>query len=136
MGIDLSSQKRNFIKNFSWFCLTIATGSALIFFLFFRDAYFSLFPLQFLLIAMVTLLSHFKIMNAHAHNARRFGTAFMSTMSLKFLIYIIFLLIGLWIDKRGAVPFVISFLSLYLIFTIYEVRMISNFLRKNPNSSN
>jgi hypothetical protein len=60
----------------------------------------------------------------------------LAIMSIKLFLYIIFILVCLLIDRSRAIDFVITFLILYVFFTIYEVIEISNFLRKNTNSLN
>jgi L-asparagine transporter-like permease len=77
-----------------------------------------------------------KLMNASERNPRKFSTTYLSIMSVRLLVYLVFILVCLLIERTNAVNFVVTFLVLYLAFTIFEVIEISNFLKKNPNSSN
>jgi L-asparagine transporter-like permease len=101
-----------------------------------KDFYLNIFPIQFAVISLVTILSHLRLMNAVRLNVMRFNTTYLAIMSIKLFLYIIFILVCLLIDRSRAIDFVITFLILYVFFTIYEVIEISNFLRKNTNSLN
>jgi hypothetical protein len=57
-------------------------------------------------------------------------------MSIKLLLYLIFILICLLIDRSKAINFVVTFLVLYVCFTTFEVNKISKFLKKSTNSLN
>lgn len=131
-----SRERLQFLKQALLFCLVLAGLSGLLFFSVLKDYYLKMFPLQFAVVALVTLFTHFKLMNAFQQNVRRFNTTFLSLMSIKLLIYILFILICLFMDRTHAVNFVVTFLVLYLCFTIFEVIQISNFSKKNTKSSN
>ncbi len=132
----ISTEKRFFFKKALLFCLVLIGLSLLLFDSVLKDFYLSYYPMQFGLIALVTFFSHLKLMNAIEQNARRFSTTFLATMSIKLLIYIVFIIVCLLIDRSRAINFVITFMVLYFFFTIFEVIEISNFLKKNQNSSN
>jgi hypothetical protein len=132
----ISTEKRFFYKKALLFCLVLIGISLLLFDSVLKNYYLNQYPLQFGLIAVVTFFSHLKLMNAIEQNARRFSTTFLATMSIKLLIYIIFIIVCLLIDRSQAINFVVTFMVLYFIFTIFEVIEISNFLKKNQNSSN
>jgi L-asparagine transporter-like permease len=132
----ISNEKRNFLKNVLVYCLALTVLSTLLFTTILKGYYLKLFPLQFAVIALVTILSHLRLMNAIQLNARRFNTTFLALMSVKLLFYLIFILICLLIDRSNAINFVVTFLILYVCFTIFEVNKISKFLKKSTNSLN
>lgn len=123
--------KRIFLKKVLLFCLVLIGLSLILFCSILKDYYLKIFPLQFALITLVTVFSHLKLVDAFQLNARKFNTTFLTIMSIKLFIYLIFLLICLLIDHTRAIDFVVTFLILYLLFTIFEVLEISNFLKKN-----
>lgn len=131
-----NKELKYFIKKFAMFCLVVTGLSLLLFDSVLKNHYLDLFPLQLALIATVTLLSHIRLMRTYDQNIRRFSTTFLSTMSLKLLVYMVFIIICLVIDRNRAVTFVVTFLVLYVSFTIFEVIEISDFLKKNQKSSN
>lgn len=132
----ISKEKRFFLKKALLFCLVLIGVSLLLYDTLLKEYYLKAFPLQFGVVALITLLSHLKLMNASEQNSRKFSTTYFSIMSVRLLIYLVFILVSLLIDRTHAVNFVVTFLVLYLAFTIFEVIEISNFLKKNPNSSN
>ena len=130
------SERRYFLKKALLLCLVVIGLSLLLYDSVLKDFYLKLFPLQVAVVSIVTVISHLRLMTAVEQNARKFSTTFLSVMSVKLFIYLIFILVCLLLDRSNAVNFVLTFLALYVIFTIFEVTEISNFLKKNPNSSN
>lgn len=132
----ISKEKRFFLKKALYFSLVLIGISLLLYDTLLKEFYLKAFPLQFGIVALMTVFSHLKLMNASERNPRKFSTTYLSIMSVRLLIYLVFILVCLLIDRTNAVNFVVTFLALYLAFTIFEVIEISNFLKKNPNSSN
>ena len=132
----INKEIRFFLKKMLLLCLVIIGLSLFLFDSVLKGYYLKIYPLQIAVIALVTIFSHIKLMNAFQQNARRFNTTFLSIMSIKLFIYLIFILVCLLIDRTNAINFVLTFLVLYTIFTIFEVVEISNFIKKDLNSSN
>ncbi len=132
----ISKEKRFFLKKALLFCSVLIGVSLLLYDTLLKEYYLKVFPLQFGIVALITLLSHLKLMNASERNPRKFSTTYLSIMSVRLLIYLVFILVCLLIDRTNAVNFVVTFLVLYLAFTIFEVIEILNFLKKKPKSSN
>lgn len=125
-----------FLKKFILFCLVLTGMSLILYGSVLKGVYLKIFPVQFALVAGVTFLSHLRLMKSFDQNIRKFSTTFLSTMSLKLFIYMVFIIICLLVDRTQAVNFVLTFLALYLCFTTFEVIEISDFLKKNQKSSN
>jgi hypothetical protein len=132
----INKDLRFFLKKFLLFCLVLTGMSLLLFDTVLKEMYLKIFPVQFALVAAVTFLSHLRLMKSFDQNIRKFSTTFLSTMSVKLFIYMVFIIICLLIDRSHAVNFVLTFLILYLCFTTFEVIEISDFLKKNQKSSN
>ena len=132
----VNKEIRFFLKKMLLLSLVIIGLSLLLFDSVLKGYYLKIYPLQFAVIALVTIFSHIRLMHAFQQNARKFNTTFLSVMSIKLFIYLIFILVCLLIDHTNAINFVLTFLVLYSIFTIFEVMEISNFLKKDLNSSN
>ncbi len=130
----ISIEKRLFLTKVLIFCLLLAGISLLLFLTILKQYYLKIYPVQVALIAIVTVFSHLRLMNAVNSNVRRFNTTFLSMMTIKLFVYFAFLLGCLFIDRSNAVDFIVTFLILYFCFTIFEVAEISNFLKKNPKS--
>lgn len=127
----MNSERRVFFKKALLFCLVLIGLSLILFCSVLKDYYLKIYPLQFGLITLVTVFSHLKLLNAFQLNVRKFNTTFLAIMSIKLFIYLIFILICLLVDHTRAINFVVTFLILYLLFTIFEVLEISNFLKKD-----
>ncbi len=132
----ISKEIRFFLKKALLFSLVLVGISLLLYDTLLKEFYLKAFPIQFGIVALMTVFSHLKLMNASERNPRKFSTTFLSIMSLRLFVYLVFILVCLLIDRTNAINFVVTFLVLYLAFTIFEVIEISNFLKKNPNSSN
>jgi hypothetical protein len=89
----------------------------------------SAYPFQILLIAIITSIGHLWIVKAVGENARRFTTAFMASVTLKLMVYLTFMLVYLLIDHSGVIPFVLSFIAYYIVFTIFEVVQVLNIIK-------
>ncbi len=132
----MNTERQIFLKKVFYLCLSISGMAILLYQSVLKGYYLSIFPLQFAVVILVTVISHLRLMTSVEQNARRFSTTFLSVMSAKLFIYLFFILICLLVDRSNAINFVVTFLLMYLIFTIFEVIEISNFFKKNQNSSN
>ena len=132
----MNTERQIFLKKIVYLCLSISGMAILLYQSVLKGYYLSIFPLQFAVVILVTVISHLRLMTSVEQNAQRFITTFLSVMSAKLFIYLFFILICLLVDRSNAINFVVTFLLLYLIFTIFEVIEISNFFKKNQNSSN
>ena len=132
----MNTERQIFLKKIFYLCLSISGMAILLYQSVLKGYYLSIFPLQFAVVILVTVISHLRLMTSVEQNAQRFITTFLSVMSAKLFIYLFFILICLLVDRSNAINFVVTFLLLYLIFTIFEVIEISNFFKKNQNSSN
>ncbi len=132
----INNDQKNFLKKALLFCLILAGISLLLFSSLLKEHYLKIYPLQFGLIALVTVVSHLKLMNAIQLNIRKFNTIYLAIMSMKLFLYILFIMVCLLIDRSRAIEFVMAFLILYIFFTVFEVLEISNFLKKNTKSLN
>ncbi len=132
----MNTERQIFLKKIFYLCLSISGMAILLYQSVLKGYYLSIFPLQFAVVILVTVISHLRLMTSVEQNAQRFITTFLSVMSAKLFIYLFFILICLLVDRSNAINFVVTFLLMYLIFTIFEVIEISNFFKKNQNSSN
>jgi len=95
---------------------------------------FVAYPYQILLIALVTTIGHLWIVKAAAENTRKFTTAFMASVTLKLMGYLTFMLVYLLYDHSQVIPFVLTFIALYIVFTIFEVIEVLNVIKINQKS--
>jgi lipid-A-disaccharide synthase-like uncharacterized protein len=72
---------------------------------------------------------HFTVRASH-EKPTLFPTYFMAITGLKMLVYIIALGVYVFIFKDASTPVIITFLSLYVIYTALEVTSALSFLKK------
>ena len=126
----MSDASRKFVIKISLFTLTIILISAVLFLTVLKMVYLAIFPFQLLLIATVTTIGHLWVIRAADQNPMKFTTAFMASVTLKLLVYLFFMLIYLLIDHSQAISFVLTFIVLYISFTIFEVIQVLKFIKK------
>ncbi|MFP4059983.1 MAG: hypothetical protein ACLFUC_05815 [Bacteroidales bacterium] len=119
-----------FIKHFSLYGLVILIATGIVHYLI---PGISLgWGLAFLLYAwLITATFHMAIMNSAKKRTSIFQKNFMLATGIKFLAYLLFLLIFLFIGRtdENLIPFLIMFLSIYLLFSIFEVIYITTFFK-------
>lgn len=83
-----------------------------------------LFPVLTLLVYLVTLVTHMILFQANTERPQKFVNMYMLSSGFKMFLYLIIMMVYAFLnkDKGTAVPFVLSFFVLYLIFTVYDVR--------------
>ena len=119
-----------FILKISAFTLIIIALSIALFTTILRAYYFKAFIIQVVLIASVTTIGHLLVAKAVKKNIRKFATAYMAAVTLKLVVYLIYLLVSLLIDHSQALQFALTFLILYLVYTIFEVAEVLRFMKK------
>jgi hypothetical protein len=122
---------RKFTFTLLFIALVITVLGYGLFLFFVPQHYFPYFPSIPAFLLLVTLLVHVYLVRASENDTRKFTAKYLGAMGLKMFIYLIFLVIILFIDTARAVPFLVSFLVSYAVFTTYEVISILNYLKKD-----
>ncbi len=89
------------------------------------------FPFITLFVALVTMAIHVMLVRKVGGKPNLFINTFMLTNTGKLFIYLLFMVVYALVFKEQAVPFVISFFSLYIIYTGYDITSSNNFFRKS-----
>ena len=126
----MNPASRQFIVKILIFTLLIYAIATVLFHTVLTRWYFAPYPYLLLLVATITTIGHLWILKASAQNTRRFTTAYMASVTLKLIAYIAFMLIYLLIDRTQVITFVLTFITLYLTYTIFEVVNVLKFIRK------
>lgn len=126
----MTEASKSFIVKISIFTLIIIAISTGLFSTILRSLHFGFYPYQIFLIAIVTTFGHLWVLKATGLNTRKFTTTFMASVTFKLLIYLTFMLVYLMIDHSQVVIFVLTFFILYIIFTIFEVIQVLDFIKK------
>ena len=112
----------------------IITIAGIIFFVNYKDLYNPLFPFVLLFFFLLTLIVHSFLIRAN-RNPRNFPRVFLSILGLKLLLLFVVLLVCLFFYKSSIIPLAVIFISLYLVFQIFEVISLLTYLKKTTSKS-
>jgi len=126
----ISAASRQFIFKILIFTMIIAAIATSLFLTILKMWYLAAYPYMIILIAAVTTIGHLLVIKASAQNSRKFATAFLASVTLKLMIYLTFILAYLLIDHSQVIPFVLTFIILYILFTVFEVVQVLNFIKR------
>jgi asparagine N-glycosylation enzyme membrane subunit Stt3 len=87
-----------------------------------------------ILFSGVSAVFHFLLINTVEKNPKKFVNTFLIVTVSKILIYLIFLIVYIFNISSGMKCFLLSFIGFYLSYTIFEVVMLSRYL-KNKRSN-
>jgi len=126
----MSVASRQFIVKILVFSVLIYAISTALFLTVLKTWYFAAYPYQLILIAAITTIGHLWILKASGKKPQKFTTAYMASVTLKLMVYLTFMLVYLLIDRSQVIPFVLTFVSFYTLFTVFEVTQVLTFLKK------
>lgn len=126
----VSGALRQFIVRITLFSLIIATLATALFLTVLKTWYLAAYPYIIVLIAVVTTTGHLWVVKASSGNSRRFTTAFIASVTFKLMIYLCFMLIYLLIDHSQTVVFILTFITIYIVFTAFELVQVLSFIKK------
>jgi len=103
---------------------------AIIFFrTFLNDYYLLVFWVIVAVVAILTALFHYSVIQVKEKGATKFSTRFMMISGIKMIIYLVLIVSYVFSNPLKATPFLISFFILYLIYTAFEVILIIRYLK-------
>ncbi|MEI6883640.1 MAG: hypothetical protein WCO02_04085 [Bacteroidota bacterium] len=91
-------------------------------------------PVLFAFFYSCSLISFMILSNSIQKKFSRFTSMFMLTTAGKLFLFIAIMIIYSFLNKKDAVPFLLNFFVLYLIFTIFEVTQVVG-LTKKPDAT-
>ena len=92
--------------------------------------YLNIFPYLLMFFAIITALFHYFLIKSSQHEIKKFINTFMIFTGIKLMLYILFILIFILLNKSSAVVFVMGFIILYVIYSIFEIISIVKYLKK------
>jgi hypothetical protein len=114
------------------FTAAIAIVSFILFKTIFSEYSIPVFWVLLLILALATAIIHLVLLKLTDLNISKFFSRFFLVTGIKMIFLLVFIVAYSFLHPKQAVPFLISFLSLYLVFTVFEVLIIIPFF-KNPN---
>ena len=105
----------------------------------FPDKYFSGFYGVIIIVFGVTVLFHSVLIKAASKKNMAFINKFLAFTGFKLLMYLFFIVMYIFLIGIQPVSFLLTFIISYLVFTVFEVVSMLDFLKKNyskPRSTN
>ncbi len=79
------------------------------------------FPFVTLFFALSSVAAHEAIVRSLAGNPRRFPAYFMGVSGIKMMVYLVAIGIYVFIHQENAVPVIVLFMLLYVLYTVLEL---------------
>lgn len=118
---------QKFIKKLIVFTMVLFAVALLSKFLlpisFITPALLYLIPLFF----SITLLTHYLLLKCSEKSFAKFTTNYMLVIFSKLMLLLIVLLLYVFTHKSDAIPFIISFFLLYILFAVFEAIELQDF---------
>ncbi|MCX6278966.1 MAG: hypothetical protein NT004_12860 [Bacteroidetes bacterium] len=121
-----------FLRQLLYFSAAAGTVAALLSFILPQQYISPALPFLFLFFISASLLSFFFLLKSTGKRLIRFVNAFLLTILLKLILYIGVMVAYALLNRTDAVPFLVSFFILYLIYMVFETVFIIKYSR-NPN---
>ena len=119
-----------FIVKLSGISIAIALIGWLVFTYFLAGYYLPVMPFLLIFFYGTTIGMHAYQLKVAKKDAGKFTRTIMLVPFLKLMLYSVFAIAYIAIDKDNAIPFVACLMLLYLIFTFVEVRELIRISRK------
>lgn len=92
--------------------------------------YFSFsFPVLLLVIFLINVLFHRYLIRSAKGSNRKFPIKFLSATVIKMGLYLILIISFVVFNRENAIPFLFVFIIIYVIFTIFEVVSVLDYLK-------
>lgn len=106
---------------------------AILYYTVFNQFYRSILPAILAFFYILTNLVHAYLLNIAGKSGSRFTAQYMAISFIKMFFYLAVVIVFVIINKEDAKIFLVNFLLLYVVYTIFEVYEISNFVRQIKN---
>ena len=126
----MSTESYKFILKISLFAILIFIIAKAVYSTALFLVHFDAFTYQLVVVTFVTAIGHLLIIKSTEKSDKNFTNGFIGSITLKLLTYMFFMFLYLWFDNSQAAAFLINFMILYVIFTIFEISVILRFVKK------
>jgi hypothetical protein len=130
----MNHELRKFIINSIILTGIIALAGLLAFETFLARYYLPVFPFLLLFILVINILIHSLLVVSSGRGKIKFETAYLVSFFIKFLGYIIFMMLYTKTHRENAVIFVAGLFFLYLVYTFFEIKSILSFLKRSTGN--
>lgn len=116
------------------FSLILIIIGGVLFYFQFRDYYSNDLLIVFALIFFLTAGIYYLLLRSSQQGIQKFATKFVMFQGIKIMLYLIMIVVYSFANPQKAVPFLITFLSLYLLFTSFSTISVLKYIRSTENS--
>ena len=90
------------------------------------DSFFIFLPVIFYVVMAVF---HGTLIGASRLPVKKFSSRFLGLLGAKLLLFLIFIIAFSYFNPQIAVPFLVTFLILYIIYTVFEIVNLFHYVR-------
>ncbi|MDP4281204.1 MAG: hypothetical protein Q8867_03555 [Bacteroidota bacterium] len=126
----MKTEFNSFLKKLLIFSGILGIIALILFFFLPRHFFTPVLPLIFVFFILVTLLSYYLLLRIVHVRFIRFVNYFMLSTFVKLILYIAILVLYIFLNKKDAVPFALSFFILYIFYTFFEISAILTYSKK------
>jgi hypothetical protein len=130
----MNHELRKFIINSIILTGIIALAGLLAFKTFLSRYYLPVFPLLLIFILIINIIIHTILVVSTGRVKIKFETAYLISFFIKFLGYIIFMMIYVKAHRENAIIFVAGLFFLYIVYTFFEIKSILSFLKRSTGN--
>ena len=121
---------RTFIVKIIILTVVLGTISSLVFSFLLKDHYFDTFPFMLLVFPIVSVITHIQLLKASEKSLARFNVAFMLSFMIKLFVYVGLAATIIALETENKASFVISFLLMYVVYTVFDIKMVLDDMKK------
>lgn len=122
---------KSFIAKITALTLAIALIGWLVFSLFLPEYYLPVFPYLLGFFYLVTIGIHAYQLSVAKKDIGKFARSNMITTFIKLMMYSILAVVYIALDRENAVAFVVVLMTLYLVYTFFEVSSLTRISKKD-----
>ena len=119
MNYEVSAMKK-YLTTFLIFIVAIAM-STMLFLKNYRPEYSSIVWMIFIYFCVLSVAFHYGLVKSTESRPQVFVRYYMATTTIKLFLNLGILVIYSVLNKNSAIPFIISFMIFYFLFTVFEV---------------
>jgi hypothetical protein len=112
----------------------IALAGLLAFKTFLASYYLPVFPFLLIFICIINIVVYTILVISTGRIKIKFETAYLISFFIKFLGYIIFMMIYVKTHRENAIIFVAGLFFLYIVYTFFEIKSILSFLKRSTGN--
>jgi hypothetical protein len=128
----MNPQLKRFTLKLIALTTTVTLVGTLLFLYPLRPYYINILPFLLLFVALTTFAVYFVVLRGfQKKSSQTFNAYFMGANGAKLLLFIFFFSIYLIVSQKQIVVFSVTFLSLYFIYTFFEVFELVRLVKQN-----